>query len=93
MSGATSFSCRPGGTNYGQQSQNASVRPLFNNDMDESSGGLEGRGARARRDLGEDEEGKPIKGAQTPLRPCRQEVEEHELCHIPFRNVCPLHAR
>ena len=37
----------------------------------------------------EDTEGRRPRRRRTPLEPTRQEVEEHELTHIPFRSWCP----
>ena len=38
--------------------------------------------------FGEGQEGKPMKGAKTPVKPSRQEVQDHNRCHIPFRTWC-----
>ena len=33
-------------------------------------------------------EGRPGKGLRAPVRPNKQEVEDHETCHVPFRSWC-----
>ena len=38
--------------------------------------------------FGEGQEGKPMRGAKTPVKPSRQEVQDHNRCHIPFRTWC-----
>jgi hypothetical protein len=63
--------------------RNEPLRPLL-----VSEERKEGDEDRDQKDLGEGEEGRATKGARAPVKPGRQEIEDHERSHIPFRSWC-----
>ena len=66
--------------------------------MDHASWGLQVLGEESKEAMSGDDneddsedsadEGQPAKAIKSPREPSRQEVEDHELAHVPFRDGC-----
>ena len=59
---------------------------------DEEEGTQEQGGEReeaAQEQEGEPEEARKAKGTKVPIKPSKEEVDEHMLTHLPFRSWCP----
>ena len=54
------------------------VKPLMNNESED----------RECETFGEGEQGVATKAVRQPVKPSRQEIEDHNRCHIPFRSWC-----
>ena len=54
--------------------------------MDEDHERKESGGGSDHDGLRQGGEGRPTKGAKSPVKPSKQEVDDHNRCHIPFRN-------